>query len=336
MEVHPYYAIDCTIEIGWYVEHIEQNLNKLVVLGFEGAFNLPIWVGQKQRYFEKYGLEVIFEYVKGSVDMINRMTSGAAQVALTSVDNVLAYRGGQGETADGSVPDLVAFMGGDHGFLSLMAKPAITSVPQLRGKTLSVDALTTGFAFVLREILRANQIAATEVKFEAAGGTGNRYRELIAGKHDGTLVRTPFERLAARQGFNALARGQSLFADYLGTVGAVTQSWASQNQDQLIRFILAYREALNWIFEANNQDALVEILRAEFTDLTEEDARAVLEDLVDPVFGLIGDMSISDAGLEQVSHIRETHAPATATVSSHACVDRQYLRMAQNSTRWAR
>ncbi|MFM0097573.1 ABC transporter substrate-binding protein [Paraburkholderia nemoris] len=316
------------------MEQNEQNLNALTVLGFEGAFNLPIWVGQKQRCFEKYGLEVVFEYVKGSVDMINRMTFGAAQVALTSVDNVLAYRGGQGETANGSAPDLVAFMGGDHGFLSLMAKPAITSVSQLRGKTLSVDALTTGFAFVLREILRADQMAATDVKFEAAGGTGNRYRELVAGRHDGTLVRTPFERLAQREGFNVLARGQSLFADYLGTVGAVTQSWASQNRDQLIRFILAYREALNWIFDANNQDALVEILRAEFVDLTDDDARAVLEDLVDPIFGLIRDMSISNVGLEQVSRIRETHAPATTTLSCHDCVDRQYLRMAQNSPRW--
>jgi ABC-type nitrate/sulfonate/bicarbonate transport system substrate-binding protein len=315
---------------------VEENLNVFTVLGFEGAFNLPIWVGQKRQCFEKYGLEVGLEYVQGSVDMINRMTAGSAHVALTSVDNVLAYRRGQGETADGSAPDLVAFMGGDHGFLSLMAKPEVTSVPQLRGKTLSVDALTTGFAFVLREILVANQIAMTDVKFEAAGGTGNRYRALVAGKHDGTLVRTPFERLAERQGLNVLLRAKSLFPDYLGTVGAVMHSWASRNQDRLIRFILAYREALSWIFDASNKDALVEILRAEFVELTDDDARAVLEDLVDPTCGLISDMSISDAGLEQVSRIRDAHAPVSKNRSRQDCVDRQYLRMAQNSTRWAR
>lgn len=314
---------------------MEQNLITFTVLGFEGAFNLPIWVGQKRRYFEKYGLEVGLEYVKGSVDMINRMTSGSAHVALTSVDNVLAYRGGQGETTDGSAPDLVAFMGGDRGFLSLMAKPEITSVSQLRGKTLSVDALTTGFAFVLREILVANQIAVSDVKFEAAGGTGTRYRALVAGKHDGTLVRTPFERLAERQGLNVLVRGNSLFSDYLGTVGAVLQSWASRNQDRLVRFILAYRESLNWIFDPGNKDTLVEILRAEFVELTDDDARGVLEDLVDPSCGLVSDMSMSDAGLEQVSRIRDAHAPVSTNRSFEDCVDRQYLRLAQNSTRWA-
>jgi ABC-type nitrate/sulfonate/bicarbonate transport system substrate-binding protein len=315
---------------------MEQHPVTFTVLGFEGAFNLPIWVGQRRQYFEKYGLEVGLEYVKGSVDMINRMTSGAAHVALTSVDNVFAYRDGQGETADGSVPDLVAFMGGDHGFLSLMANPAITSVSQLRGKTLSVDALTTGFAFVLREILAANEIAVTDVNFEAAGGTGTRYRALVAGKHDGTLVRTPFERLAERRGLNVLVRGNSLFSDYLGTVGAVMQSWASRNQDQLIRFILGYREALNWIFDQRNKDALVEILQTEFAELTDEDARDVLEDLVDPACGLIDDMSISDAGLEQVSRIRAAHAPVPTNRSRQVCVDRHYLQLAQNSIGWAR
>ena len=315
---------------------MEENLNVFTVLGFEGEFNLPIWVGQKRQYFEKYGLDVGLEYVKGSVDMINRMTSGSAHVALTSVDNVLAYRGGQGETADGSAPDLVAFMGGDHGFLSLMAKSEVTSVSQLRGKTLSVDALTTGFAFVLREILVTNQIAVTDVTFDAAGGTGNRYRALVAGRHDGTLVRTPFERLGERQGLNVLVHGSSLFSDYLGTVGAVMQSWASKNQDQLVSFILAYHEALNWIFDVANNHASVEILREEFVDLTDDDARAVLEDLVDPAHGLIRDMSISDAGLEQVSRIRDAHALVSTNQARHGCVDRQYLQMAQHSTRWVR
>ena len=149
-------------------------LTTLKILGFEGAFNLPFWVGENQHLFEKYGLSASLEYVKGSIDMINRMNAGEAHIALTSIDNVIAYTDGQGETADGSAPDLVAFMGGDHGFLSLVARPEVTSVRELEGKTLAVDAMTTGFAFVLREILLLNDMTADVVKFDAAGGTGNR------------------------------------------------------------------------------------------------------------------------------------------------------------------
>jgi ABC-type nitrate/sulfonate/bicarbonate transport system substrate-binding protein len=314
---------------------LHTRLTTLKILGFEGAFNLPFWVGENQHLFEKYGLSASLEYVKGSIDMINRMNAGEAHIALTSVDNVIAYTNGQGETADGSARDLVAFMGGDHGFLSLVARPDVTSVRELKGKTLAVDAMTTGFAFVLREILLLNDMTADVVKFDAAGGTGNRYRALVAGEHDATLVRTPFEKLAERQGFRTLASGATLFPGYLGTVGAVLASWASANRAQLISFILAYREALNWIFEPLNAPACCALLRAQFPELSDTDARAVLDDLVHPTHGLIRDMEIEDAGLALVSRIRDAHARTPLTQARTPCVDRQYLDEARSSKAWA-
>lgn len=314
---------------------MKSHLTTLKVLGFEGAFNLPIWVGEERRLFEKYGLNASHEYVKGSIDMINRMNAGEAHIALTSVDNVIAYTDGQGETFDGSAPDLVAFMGGDHGFLSLVARPDVTSVQALEGRTLAVDALTTGFAFVLREILALNDIAVDGVKFEAAGGTGNRYRELVAGNHDATLVRTPFEKLAERKGFKTLASGAALFPGYLGTVGAVLKSWATTNRAQLIAFILAYREALTWIFDPRNRAACCELLQAQFPELSQADAHAVLDDLVHPTHGLILDMEIQDAGLALVSRIRDTHAAGRIDRPRKPCVDRQYLDEARASARWS-
>jgi ABC-type nitrate/sulfonate/bicarbonate transport system substrate-binding protein len=314
---------------------LHTNLATLKILGFEGAFNLPLWVAEDQRVFEKYGLSTSFEYVKGSTDMINRMNAGEGHIALTSVDNVFAYADGHGETADGSAPDLVAFMGGDHGFLSLVARPGLASVRELRGKTLAVDALTTGFAFVLREILLLHDIPAAGVRFEAAGGTGNRYRALVAGKHDATLVRTPFERLAKRQGFRTLTTGAALFPNYLGTVGVVRESWASANRVRLIGFILAYRETLNWIFNPANATACCALLRAHFPELSDADARAVLDDLVHPTHGLIRDMEIEDAGLALVMRIRDAHATARLTRARRPCVDRQYLDEARASTAWA-
>ncbi|MEW9586176.1 ABC transporter substrate-binding protein [Paraburkholderia sp. DGU8] len=310
-------------------------LTNLKILGFEGAFNLPLWVGENQHLFEKYGLSASLQYVKGSIDMINRMNAGEAHIALTSVDNVIAYTDGQGEAANGSAPDLVAFMGGDHGFLSLVARPELASVSELKGKTLAVDAMTTGFAFVLREILLLNEMTADSVKFDAAGGTGNRYRALVAGKFDATLVRTPFEKLAERQGFRTLASGAALFPGYLGTVGAVLASWASANRAQMIGFILAYREALNWIFDPLNAAACCALLRAQFPGLCDTDARAVLDDLVHPTHGLIRNMEIEDAGLALVSRIRDAHAIVPLGRPRTPCVDRQYLDEARSSKAWA-
>src|SRR3989442_732433 len=118
------------------------------------------------------------------------------------MDTIVAYQEGQGEAKIPDNPDLFAFLGGDGGFLSVVSAPSVKSFADLKGKTVSVDAMTTGFAFVARELLVRNGVTETDVTFVRAGGTSNRYRELIAGKHDATLLRTPFELLVRQRGFN--------------------------------------------------------------------------------------------------------------------------------------
>ena len=82
------------------------------------------------------------------------LSLGKCDIAMTAVDNIVAYVEGQGEAPIGPQPDFFAFLGSDSRFLSLVASPDIRNVSDLSGKTLSVDALTTGYAFVLFEILR--------------------------------------------------------------------------------------------------------------------------------------------------------------------------------------
>lgn len=304
------------------------------LLNFEGAFNLPLWVANDLGIFEKHGLVVTTEYTKGSVDMVKRLADGTAQIALTSVDNVIAYASGHGETANRASLDLIAFMGGDRGFLSLAARPEITSIETLRGKNVSVDAITTGFAYALRSVLAAHHVEAGGINFVAAGGTGNRYRELMAGAHDATLVRTPFDVLARRRGFNVLANVSELFPSYLGTVGAARRSWVEENRTQTIAFMLAYREALKWIGNSDNRKVAIEMLKNQFPELSEPDATVVYESLVDSRNGLIFDMEIPEDGVNQVAAIRSTHSGVKNTALLGEYVDFQYLREARRSALW--
>jgi hypothetical protein len=77
------------------------------------------------------------------------------------------------------------------------------------------------------------------------------------------------------------------------------------------------------------------LLRAQFPELSDTDARAVLDDLVHPTHGLIRDMEIEDAGLALVSRIRDAHARTPLTQARTPCVDRQYLDEARSSKAWA-
>mgnify|MGYP003348640543 CR=1 FL=1 len=72
--------------------------------------------------------------------------AGRFDLALSSIDNAIAYNEGQGEIDLGGPSDFVALFGVDNGLLNVMASADIADIKALRGQTVSVDAMTTGFA----------------------------------------------------------------------------------------------------------------------------------------------------------------------------------------------
>ena len=125
---------------------------------FPGGFNWPIWVAQDKGFFAKQGLEIRTINTPNSREQLVGLINGQFEIAMTAIDNLLAYREGQGAVpVDGG--GLIAVMGSDNGFLRMGSRTGITSYAQLKGQELSVDALTTGYAFVLLEVLERNGLA---------------------------------------------------------------------------------------------------------------------------------------------------------------------------------
>ena len=90
------------------------------VIVFPGGFNWPIWVAQEKGLFAKNGLDVRLTPTPSSVFQLTNLIEGKFDIAMTAIDNLIAYREGQGEEPVLG-PDLIAFMGGDNGFLRLVA-----------------------------------------------------------------------------------------------------------------------------------------------------------------------------------------------------------------------
>ena len=131
-----------------------QSLQTVSVIVFPGGFNWPIGVAQERGYFAKNGVEVTLTNTPNSVFQLTKLIAGTFDIAVTKIDNVIAYAEGQGEVPMATAADLFAFMGGDNGLLSLVSVPEVKSYADLKGRTLSVDAMTTGYAFVLFDMLR--------------------------------------------------------------------------------------------------------------------------------------------------------------------------------------
>ena len=282
-------------------------LTTLRVLAFDGGWNLPIWVAQSNGLFEAQGLNVQLAYTPTSGFLVTSVLDGKADIAFAAIDNVVAYQEGQGEAKVADNPDLFAFMGGDGGFISIVSAPAITSVKELKGKTVSVDAMTTGFAFVVRELVARNGLAEADVNFVRAGGTANRYRDLVAGKHDATLLRTPFELLAQTRGHHTIATAEALGA-YQGTVGLARRSWAREHEREVIGFLRAYKAATDWIYDPANRDVVEALLVASIRDMSPALAKRSYDLLVSDKGGLSRDLKPDVAGIATVLQLRSKYA----------------------------
>src|SRR5436190_13833425 len=144
---------------------------------------------------------------------------------------------------------MFAFMGSDNGFLSVMGGKGVARFSDLKGKKLSVDALSTGFAFVLRELLARNGIAESEVTFERAGGLVERFPGLLNGTYAATVVLTPFDLIAQAKGHAQLARAGEELGAYMGVVAAARRSWAGENRSALDAYTKAFRQGVAFVYE---------------------------------------------------------------------------------------
>src|SRR5262245_27890981 len=151
------------------------------MINFAGGFNLPIWMTQRQGFFAAEKIDVKMDFTPGSTYQLTHMIAGNYDMGFTAIDNIIAYREGQNEAylPPGTNVDLIAVLASDDGFLSISAQKDVASVEALKGHTVTVDAMTTGFAFVLREVLARKGVAESDVKFERAGGVANRFRMMI-------------------------------------------------------------------------------------------------------------------------------------------------------------
>ena len=302
------------------------------LLNFAGGFNLPLWITQRQGYFAGEKIDVKIDFTPGSTYQLTHLIAGTYDMGFTAIDNIIAYREGQNEAylPPGTDVDLIAVMASDDAFLSISAQKDITSVAALKGHTVTVDALTTGFAFVLREVLAKNGVTDSEVKFERAGGVSNRYRMMIENPaHAATTQITPFDLLGEARGFNTIARVRDVLGPYLGNVAGVKRSWAEANRDLVVRFIRAYAKGLEAMYDPKNREIVEAILVANASGMTPELAAKAYHVFVNEKTGFFRKPVFDPEGFKTVLALRSKYGvPQKTLTDASRYYDRSYLEAA--------
>jgi ABC-type nitrate/sulfonate/bicarbonate transport system substrate-binding protein len=306
-----------------------QTLRKLRVIAFPGGGNgWPIWVAQRQGFFAREGLEVELTPTPGSVYQMTHLIARDFDIAHTAMDNVVAYTEGVGEVALEGPNPLVAIMGGDNGFLHVLARPQYKSYADLRGKRLGVDALGTGFAFVLRKMLDLNGLHPGDYELLAVGAGQKRFQALVNGEIDGTISSTPFDIQGEAAGLQVFPAAIGSLRHYQGYVAAVTMLWASGNAGAAGAYIRAYRNALAWLYDpAQRSDAIA--LFADGAKMAQGVAEKVYAIMVNAQGGYEPSAALDLAGVQNVIDLRKRYGTTQTTLGSPAkYVDLSYYRAA--------
>lgn len=268
--------------------------------------SLPMTVAEEHGFYEASGLDVEFHQVSSSTQQFQWLSDGRYDIVQTSPDNTANYRLNDNNPIETRV-EATGFLGLDYGMLlAVVADPSIETISQLRGKTISVDAPDSGFAYVIYKILANHGLERGEdYDTVETGGVYDRFVAMMGGDAGfaATLMSGGFETRAANQGFTLLDSVHDIYDPYLGVWAAARTAWLDENADTATAFVSAYLGASAWVFDPANRAECVSLLeRAPNT--SPELAEQLYEIQVRPGVGNIPDGAVDPEGVRNVLGLR--------------------------------
>jgi ABC-type nitrate/sulfonate/bicarbonate transport system substrate-binding protein len=296
------------------------------VIVFPGGFNWPVWVAQRCGFLERRGVALELMTTPGSVFQWTALAEGRAEMAITLMDNVIAYCEGQG-AAGITVPDAIALMGVDtRAMPTLVTTPAIRSYAGLRGQRLAVDALLTGNALVLRGMLEQGGLASGDYRLEQSGGVAQRFEAMTRQEYAGSLFNSPLDAQLVALGFHPLDSAQSLMSRFQGHVVATRRSWAQTHRARVAGVLRALLDALAWLYARDNRDAAFTIYRDNMPGATLDAAATAYSVLFDAASGFPCDGALDVEGIAAVLALRARYGePRKALREPAGYYDAGYL-----------
>ena len=122
--------------------------------------------------------------------------------------------------------------------LTLLGRPGLASLAELRRARILVDAPRNGFVVALLALAADAGLSVAELQLLPAGGVKERFDALLAGRGDATLLGPPFDAMALDAGLQRIASVQQRWPDFPGQ-GLVVSASAMDRLRPALRLWLA-------------------------------------------------------------------------------------------------
>jgi NitT/TauT family transport system substrate-binding protein len=129
----------------------------------------------------------------------------------------------------------------------LMVRSTISSVEDLKGKTIAVAAPGSLPNLLINAILEQHKIAASEVRFANLGGDLDRFKAVLAGVADAGIVAAEFMAVAPKD-VKMLVAGHEALPNYVRLCLTMTGKTITGRRADAINFLAAEIDALKFAF----------------------------------------------------------------------------------------
>jgi NitT/TauT family transport system substrate-binding protein len=213
----------------------------------------PLHIAIKNGYFDAANIKIDLVFAQSNASVIQQLAAGSYSVAPSAgmVDPIRAI--------DKGAPVALVRIVIQAPPYTLIAKPAIKTIEDLKGKTIIVGGAKDITRIFTERMLAPHGLKPGDYDFVFAGATSARFAALQSGAVDAALLTMPFNFLAMTAGYANLGATFDVLPDMPFAGIAVNRPWAEEHIDVLKRFLDAYTKAVAWFNDPNNREAAVAI-----------------------------------------------------------------------------
>ena len=221
-----------------------------------GSTNLwPIHIGIRKGFFQAEGLTIDLVFAQSNASVIQQLAADSINVSVGSglVDPIRAVEKG--------APVALIRIETQKPPYALLAKPAIKSMADLKGKIVSVGGPKDITRIFFERMLAPGSVAPGDVDLIFAGATSARMAALQSGAADAALLTTPYNFHAEAAGYRNLGMtADTVDMPFSGV--SVNRNWAGRNMKTAQTYLAVYSKAILWLEDPANRREAIDIMLA--------------------------------------------------------------------------
>lgn len=255
-----------------------------------------MFMAQQEGIFKKNGLEVELLHISSSSRGIQAILAG--EIALSYMDGANQV---QANLKGGNI----AFVAGatNKQVFSLMAKPEIKRIADLRGKKIGITRIGSSTHTSALYALNSAGLKQSDYQILPLVEVPNILTALLAGQVDAGVVSPPTNSRARKAGLNELMNLAKDGPEFVSVAVGTSRSYIRTNEDTVRRVVRSYAEGVQ-IFKTNKaaaQRMMQKYLRVKEQDILDDAYNQFREYLANPPYvtqkameNVIADVAASD------------------------------------------